>query len=92
MQTYVAKNQVNKYVRQGTLGNLPGSDLLRFEIAIPSNPEQLKIVARVDLIQNRISTEDEYLEKLNLQKFGLMHDLLTGKVPVNVDETEATHV
>jgi type I restriction enzyme S subunit len=32
------------------------------------------------------------LEKLKDMKSGLMHDLLTGKVQVKVDHTEAAHV
>jgi|LGVF01.1.fsa_nt_gb type I restriction enzyme S subunit len=34
----------------------------------------------------RIRTEEQYLEKLKLQKKGLMHDLLTGKVRVKMEQ------
>ena len=37
-----------------------------------------------------ITIENKYLKKLITQKSGLMHDLLTGKVPVNIDPEETT--
>jgi type I restriction enzyme S subunit len=83
MQTYSAETQVNKYVRQGTLGNLPGSDILRFHIALPSLIEQKAIVDKLDSIDELIEKEKIYSEKLKLKKKGLMQDLLTGKVKVN---------
>jgi type I restriction enzyme S subunit len=36
----------------------------------------------------RITTEEIYLEKLKAIKKGLMHDLLTGKVRVNINKEE----
>ena len=89
MQTDMAKRQVNKYVRQGTLGNLPGSDLLRFPLGLPLPNEQTAIVLRLDSIKIKLATELKILDKLNQQKSGLMHDLLTGKVTVKVEEPEA---
>lgn len=40
----------------------------------------------------RLKTEQRHLEKLKLKKSGLMHDLLTGEVPVSIDEPEAANV
>ncbi|GAA0287161.1 restriction endonuclease subunit S [Psychrosphaera haliotis] len=82
MQTFLAETQVNKYVRQGTLGNLPGSDILRFHIALPSLKEQKAMIERLDSIDKLIEKEKQYVEKLKLKKKGLMQDLLTGKVKV----------
>lgn len=82
MQTFLAETQVNKYVRQGTLGNLPGSDILRFHIALPSLKEQKAMVERLNSIDKLIEKEKQYVEKLKLKKKGLMQDLLTGKVKV----------
>jgi len=42
-------------------------------------------------MNNEISTEDNKLKKLRYQKSGLMHDLLTGKVPVTIDSEETAH-
>ena len=91
MQTSYAKNQVKKYVRQGTLGNLPGSDLLRFWIQIPNRKEQIEIVKRIDTIAFKITEEKRTLDKLKKQKSGLMYDLLTGKVQVTIDPKETAH-
>ncbi|MDZ7685273.1 MAG: hypothetical protein U5O39_09990 [Gammaproteobacteria bacterium] len=42
-----------------------------------------------------VDVEKDKLSKLQKQKSGLMHDLLTGKIPVQVEpetEPEAAHV
>lgn len=52
--------------------------------------EQMKIVRKVSIIDLKISTHVSELEKLRLQKSGLMHDLLTGKVTVSVEPVKAT--
>ena len=79
MSTDKAIRQVNKYVRQGTLGNLPGSDVLRFDMIYPDKIEQDKIVNRLFTIDNKIQTEETLLQKYQSIKRGLMGDLLGGK-------------
>jgi type I restriction enzyme S subunit len=51
-------------------------------ILIPPPDEQSRIVEIFDTHNTRIRTEEAYRDKLKLQKKGLMHDLLTGKVRV----------
>jgi type I restriction enzyme S subunit len=51
-------------------------------IALPKIQEQERIISILDTHDTRIRTEEAYREKLKLQKKGLMHDLLTGKVRV----------
>lgn len=46
----------------------------------PNIQEQSKIVQILNTSNTRIRTEEAYLNKLKLQKQGLMQDLLTGKV------------
>ena len=53
-----------------------------FAIPVPDIKEQLKIVEPLNSHDARIRTEEQYRDKLKLQKKGLMHDLLTGKVRV----------
>ena len=48
--------------------------------------EQEQIAQVLDSQATRIRTEEQYLEKLKLQKKGLMHDLLTGKVRVKMEQ------
>jgi type I restriction enzyme S subunit len=88
MTTDVAIRQVNKYVRQGTLGNLPGSDILGFNMIYPSTDEQNKIAERLLTIDNKLQTEQDFLHKQQQIKAGLMHDLLSGKKIVKVKEKE----
>lgn len=57
-------------------------ELQKLLIAKPSIQEQRKIQAILDTHNTRIRAEEAYLNKLKLQKQGLMQDLLTGKVRV----------
>lgn len=56
-------------------------------------PEEQRLMARkLDLAALRVAIEVQRKEKLSKQKTGLMHDLLTGKVQVNSDPPETSHV
>jgi type I restriction enzyme S subunit len=48
----------------------------------PNIKEQSRIVEIIEAYDTRIRAEEAYGDKLKLQKKGLMHDLLTGKVRV----------
>jgi len=85
METYAAMAQVEKYIRKGTLANLPGSDLLNFWMNIPKEEEQIKIVERLERVNSKIAIEKQTLLKQMQLKQGLMQDLLTGKVPVKAE-------
>lgn len=64
----------------------PAFGILRIRamlVPIPEPEEQRRLAAVLDVHDSRIRSEEAYLEKLKLQKQGLMHDLLTGKVRVN---------
>ena len=51
---------------------------------LPKLNEQKKIVGILESQDMQIISEQKYRDKLKLQKKGLMHDLLTGKVRVKV--------
>ncbi|MBD1903364.1 restriction endonuclease subunit S [Trichocoleus sp. DQ-A3] len=55
-------------------------DVRLIPLVVPPTSEQLKIIDICDTYDNRIRAEEAYRDKLKLQKQGLMHDLLTGKV------------
>lgn len=60
-----------------------------------SSSEQTSIADRVNTVEQRIAALRSEVDKLQKQKFGLMRDLLTGKVPVQAEpesEPEAAHV
>jgi len=59
---------------------------------LPSQKEQQEIVTRLSACDDRLSSEEHFLEKLKQKKSGLMHDLLTGKVEVKFKELKAAHV
>jgi type I restriction enzyme S subunit len=59
-------------------------ELGEYWLALPTMDEQLHIASVIETHDARIHTEDQYCGKLKLQKKGLMHDLLTGKVRVKV--------
>jgi len=63
--------------------NLNERLIASFPIQLPPIKEQIRIVEMIDTHDTRIRTEEAYRDKLKLQKQGLMHDLLTGKVRVN---------
>lgn len=58
-------------------------------VALPAMPEQFAISGRISVSSRKIAIEEDMLKKLQKQKSGLMHDLLTGKVPVSVDTVKA---
>ncbi len=62
---------------------------LRF--AWPSLVEQDQIINLASGILVQLRAEQRKVEKLNRQKLGLMQDLLTGKVQVQIDESEAAY-
>lgn len=79
---------------QGTkVQHLYNRDLDRVLLGVPSKPEERIGIANV-LGQSvaKIRNNEANLQKLKLQKSGLMHDLLTGEVPVYIDEPEAANV
>lgn len=83
MNTSMMQKQIE--YEKGTGGGVPKLALFRIEqlhIAIPKRHEQDLIVQRSVAIENRLKEEMAYLSKLNKQKFGLMDDLLTGRVRV----------
>jgi type I restriction enzyme S subunit len=57
-------------------------ELSGYQLALPTYKEQQRIAEILDTYDTRIRTEEAYRDKLKLQKKGLMHDLLTGKVRV----------
>lgn len=62
--------------------NISQDIVKKLVIKIPQVHEQESVVERVNSISKRLNTEKVFLEKLNIQKKGLMQDLLTGEVKV----------
>jgi len=67
---------------------LTQKDFLRTLIVVPSYSEQRSFSTKAVVLDTQLNAEETYLEKVLTLKKGLMDDLLTGKVRVNVPEGE----
>jgi len=76
-----------------TMKNISQNNIQSILIGVPTSPiERKEIAARLDTAQQKGTREQEHLAKLETIKSGLMHDLLTGKVPITPDHEEASDV
>jgi type I restriction enzyme S subunit len=67
-------------IRQVAVSGVSSEDIASIPVPCPPSEEQDAIIKIIDTHNTRIRTEEAYRAKLKLQKQGLMHDLLTGKV------------
>ena len=65
-----------------TIKTIQVSQLCSIPFRRPLVDEQMRIADILEAHDARTRTEEQYRDKLKLQKRGLMHDLLTGKVRV----------
>ncbi len=70
------------------LASINSTQLNAYPIALPAREEQHAIIKRISAANCRIEQMMTEAGKLRNQKFGLMHDLLSGKVTVKVEEPE----
>lgn len=75
-----------------SVAHLGADRFARMHCPVVHYDEQLFITERLSAIQERIDFENNQLSKYRQIKAGLMHDLLTGKVPVTIDNSETSHV
>ncbi len=71
-------------IRQVAVSGVSSGDIASIPIPCPSISEQERIIQVIEAHISRIRNEEQYRDKLKLQKKGLMHDLLTGKVRVRL--------
>ena len=77
------RKQIDKTSQGTKVQHLYNRDLDRVKLGVPiQSGEQIKIALRLNNVSEKIRAEMDSLQKLKKQKSGLMHDLLTGKVPV----------
>jgi len=65
---------------------ISGLIVRRLEMALPARAEQQRILEMAASIGDQLEAEQARVTKLLVLKAGLMHDLLTGRVRVHVDE------
>jgi type I restriction enzyme S subunit len=73
---------LTSFTSQTSITHLTREKFALLPLPLPKLEEQKAIVNVLDSLDTRIRKEEAYREKLKLQKQGLMHDLLTGKVRV----------
>lgn len=66
------------------------SEAQKLSILIPCLHEQKGIIKIINCVDSKIQAKANSLEKLRLLKKGLMADLLTGRVRVNLDNAEGS--
>jgi type I restriction enzyme S subunit len=81
--TKIATQTTIRYLNKDACESVP--------IIVPEKSEQQRLVEKVLIISNKLSMEQQIVLKLKKQKLGLMHDLLTGKVPFKIDPVESAH-
>jgi len=72
--------------KQVTMTTISQPDIAPLPVLVPPKPEQEIIIFALNSQDISIQQEEAYLDKLKQQKKGLMHDLLTGKIRVNLDK------
>lgn len=78
-------NHFKRHEQGGIMSAIRSETLRTALLPKPPRGEQKRISMILKGIGARIESEEAYNEKLKLQKKGLMHDLLTGKVRVKAD-------
>ena len=77
------KKEIEEMRQIGTQGNLNRKLVASFKVTKPPLHEQQRIASIFSQIDETIEKEQNYKEKFEKIKQGLMEDLLTGKVRVN---------
>ncbi|WP_280549311.1 MULTISPECIES: restriction endonuclease subunit S [unclassified Halomonas] len=74
------------------LASINSTQLKAFQVPLPSSAEQMLIVKELQAMASKIESEKDFLDKMLIQKSGLMDDLLTGRVRVTplLDQAQAT--
>ncbi|MFQ2000864.1 restriction endonuclease subunit S [Aeromonas veronii] len=74
-----------KFVQDGAVPSVNQGDLASFKITYPKKEEQQKIAAVLSTADQEITTLQQKLDALKLEKKALMQQLLTGKRRVKVE-------
>ncbi len=82
LTSYIGQSQIDRLNAGGNREGLNYEQLRSFSVPWPRQDERKRIAEVISAHDKHLSDEEEYLKKLGLEKKGLMHDLLTGKVRV----------
>ncbi len=82
--------QIFNKVNTGAQGNIGKADFEKASFKKPPFDEQQIIAKRLRAIDNKLQTEQTYLQKMQSLKKGLMDDLLSGRKQIKVEEELVT--
>src|SRR5690606_29331480 len=83
-ETPYYKNWVSVYSARTGQPGINGNEYSKLSFVLPSIEEQNQIAQKLQSIHQKIHTEQQALAKYQQLKAGLLQDLLTGRVAVNV--------
>ena len=83
LTSFLIQNYIENVLVKSAQSNLTLKHISNFLIPLPPLPEQQRIAEILTQTDQAIEKEQQYKEKLQRTKQGLMQDLLTGKVRVN---------
>jgi type I restriction enzyme S subunit len=84
LASHIGQRQINLYNAGSNREGLNYQQLRAIIIPWPNKEERGGVSNQIFSFDSYIEAEQRYLSKLKLIKKGLMHDLLTGKVRVNI--------
>lgn len=79
-QTRLAKKEINSFIRKATVANLPGSDILKIKLFLPSFPEQQKIASFLTAVDTKIQQLTKKKELLEQYKKGVMQQIFSREI------------
>jgi type I restriction enzyme, S subunit len=78
----IVRKQIRRTIAGGVQGVVNTSEIAKVKILLPPLPEQQKIASILSNIDSKITSQEQYKEKLERLKKSLMQKLLTGMVRV----------
>ena len=66
----------------GSMVKISSSNVLGLSVAMPSLPEQLRVLQCLDASDKLLISETAFVDQMRAMKSGLMEDLLTGRVRI----------
>ena len=90
--SFVVKNKVNKQISSVAQGksvvHVRAEELSKISISYPSDAEQQKILAMLELLEDKITKQRELIEHLKKYKRGLLDAVFNQKIHVTNDDEE----